>query len=131
MGIIIVPFLFITLIAFIVAIIFLYKPLVKKEIKPKNFLLGTSITIAIYAMIFLNYKSSENAYALGTFFMFPFFMILIPFVLGMILKIINQPITQAISNSILISVIVSGVFMVVLYKYTFGIIEYLGLIKHY
>jgi hypothetical protein len=131
MGIIIIPFLFITLIAFIVSIIFLYKPLVKKEIKSKNFLLGISITIVIYTLIFLNYKSSLSAYALGTFFMFPFFMILIPFILGMILKIINQPITQILSNSLLISVIVSGVFMVVFNKYTFGIIEYLELIKHY
>lgn len=131
MGIIILPFILIALIAFIISVVILFKSLLKKELNPKNFLIGTITSISIYFLIFMDYKTSESSYALGTYFMFPFFLILIPFTGGIILKIINKPKTIEISNSLFTSVILSGLFMVLFSKYTFGIIEYLGISKHY
>jgi hypothetical protein len=57
MGIIILPFILIALIAFIISVVILFKSLLKKELNPKNFLIGTITSISIYFLIFLDYKT--------------------------------------------------------------------------
>ncbi|MFT5754677.1 MAG: hypothetical protein ACI924_001915 [Flavobacterium sp.] len=74
---------------------------------------------------------SNEAYGLGTYFIFPFFMILLPFLISIILKILNKPKTNKISIILLVSIILSGIFIIAFEKYTFGLIEYLEITKYH
>ncbi len=131
MGIIILPFLLIAIIAFITSIIMIISSLTKKELILKDFYQGFLITVGIYLLIFIVYILSDEAYALGPVFIFPFFMILTPFFISLILRIMNTQKTYRISYSLLISIIISGIFILIFNKFTFGIIEYLEIQQYH
>ena len=131
MGIIILPFLLIALIAFITSIIMIISSLTKKELILKDFYQGFLITVGSYLLIFIVYILSDEAYALGPVFIFPFFMILTPFFISLILRIMNTQKTYRISYSLLISIIISGIFILIFNKFTFGIIEYLEIQQYH
>ena len=78
MGILIGLFLLACAIVFIVAVIFVIISL--KDNKPVYFLMGLLLSVIIYAILFLDYKFSSSAYGLGGYFMFPFYMVLLPFI---------------------------------------------------
>jgi hypothetical protein len=129
MGIIILPFLVLAFLAFLKSISLIYKSAKVKDIEAENYFFGTLITLIIYFLIYLNYKSNDSAIALGAYFMFPFFMIITPYIIGMSLKNSNEVLKKKLMQILLISVISSSIFIVIFYKYTFGIIELLGLHK--
>lgn len=131
MGIIILPFLLIAIIVFITSIIMIISSLTKKELILKDFYQGFLITVGIYLLIFIVYRLSDEAYALGPVFIFPFFMILIPFFISLILRIMNTKKTYRISYSLLFSIIISGIFILIFNKFTFGIIEYLEIQQYH
>lgn len=131
MGIIILPFLLIAIIAFITSIIMIISSLTKKELILKDFYQGFLITVGSYLLIFVVYIFSDEAYALGPVFIFPFFMILTPFFISLILRIMNTQKTYRISYSLLISIIISGIFILIFNKFTFGIIEYLEIQQYH
>lgn len=131
MGIIILPFLLIAIIAFITSIIMIISSLTKKELILKDFYQGFLITVGSYLLIFIVYILSDEAYALGPVFIFPFFMILTPFFISLILRIMNTQKTYRISYSLLISIIISGIFILIFNKFTFGIIEYLEIQQYH
>ncbi len=105
--------------------------LTKKELILKDFYQGFLITVGSYLLIFIVYILSDEAYALGPVFIFPFFMILTPFFISLILRIMNTQKTYRISYSLLISIIISGIFILIFNKFTFGIIEYLEIQQYH
>lgn len=131
MGIIILPFLLVAIIAFITSLVMIISSLTKKDLILKDLYIGLIITLCLYLGIFSLYALSNEAYALGPVFIFPFFMILVPFFLSLALRIVNTSKSYRISYSLLISIISSGILIVVFYKYTFDILETLGIQKYH
>ena len=129
MGLIILPFLVIAFLAFLKSISIIYRLAKIKEIKKVNYFFGILLTLSLYFLIYLSYKSNDSAYALGAYFMFPFFMIIIPYIIGASYKNSIENKKKKMMQILLISVISSSLFIVIFNKYTFGIIELLGLHK--
>lgn len=114
---------------FLKSISTIYKFEKNKEIETENYFFGVLITLIIYFSIYMSYKYSDSAIALGAYFVFPFYMILIPYTIANSIKKSNDIRRLKVKQCLLISVISSSIFIVIFYKYTFGIIEYLGLDK--
>ena len=131
MGIIIIPFLLLSFVSFLITLFVVFKMIKNREIDSENYFLGFLITIILYFIIYFNYKICDSAIALGTYFVFPFFMIGIPFVFGLFLKTTKNMKLKKLMQSLLISVISSSLFIVIFNNYTFGLIETLGLRKIY
>ncbi len=102
-----------------------------KEIENESYFFGILITLISYYLIYLNYKSSDTAIALGTYFTFPFFMVLIPYLIGINFKNSKDQKKRKLMQVLMISAISSGLFIIIFYKYTFGITEVLGLKKSF
>lgn len=119
MGFILFPYLLIAIIVFIVTLVLVIKSIINKKLVFNDFIYGIITTFSIYLLLFFNYKMSDEAYPLGAMFMFPFFMILLPFFVSIILKIKNKPTTVKIANILVISIVLSGILMVIFDQYTF------------
>lgn len=131
MGLVILPFLLINIVFLFWGGIHILKALSNKQITISHLLAGIAISILIYGILFLDYKLSDTAYALGTWFMFPFFMVSVPFFIGLCAITLKGKIPQFVSSACMFSVILSGIFIIVFQKYTFNIIDFLGIEKHY
>lgn len=131
MGLIIFPVLLFAIVTVIIAILFIISAIRQKIIHLKEFIAGVLITASIYAILFANYKYSNSVYALGTYFVFPFFMILLPATLGSLARLIKKDTFISFSNSLFISVCISGLFITVFNKYTFGLANYLEIPVYY
>ncbi|RYJ43176.1 hypothetical protein NU09_1514 [Flavobacterium beibuense] len=114
---------------FIAAVIFIITSL--KDTKPVYFLMGLLLSAIIYAALFLDYKFSSRAYGLGSYFMFPFYMILLPFIIGLVTKFSPVKYVKLISIVCFISVMFSGFFILFFNKYTLDIVDWLELPKYY
>ena len=131
MGLIIYPFLLIAMIAVIFTLVLLFVSIKKNGVSLKEVTAGFLITVVIYSTLFLNYKYGGSAYVLGTYFMFPFYMILLPFTLSFVAKAFKTEAFRSASISLLLSVVYSALFIALLNRYTFGLIDYLQIPKHY
>ncbi|WP_129750662.1 hypothetical protein [Flavobacterium beibuense] len=129
MGILIGLFLLACAMVFIAAVIFIITSL--KDTKPVYFLMGLLLSAIIYAALFLDYKFSSRAYGLGSYFMFPFYMILLPFIIGLVTKFSPVKYVKLISIVCFISVMFSGFFILFFNKYTLDIVDWLELPKYY
>lgn len=129
MGILIGLFFLACAIVFIVAVIFVIISL--KDTKPVYFLMGLLLSVIIYAILFLDYKFSNRAYGLGGYFMFPFYMVLLPFIAGLVTKFSPGKYLKLISKVCFISIMFSGFFILFFNKYTLDIVDWLQLPKYY
>jgi hypothetical protein len=138
MGLIIFPFLLAVAGTCIIAIAFIIRAAIKKEIRFGEVCLGLLATLLIYGLVYADYELSTSAYALGAYFMFPFYMVLLPFFTGGLTFIIGatiqsgkKDILRRAANTLFMCAIFSGLFLILFKEYTFGIIDYLGLQKTY
>lgn len=131
MGLIIFPFLLMNIVFIIWAILIIGKSVYNKEITISHFITGIAITTIIYGTLFIDYKLSDKAYALDTYFMFPFFMVSVPFFTGLCSGFLPGRKAHLLSKACLISTIMSGVFIAAFQTYTFNIIDFLGIAKYY
>ena len=131
MGIVILPFLLIAIAVFIIGLVLLWRAYRKNQLNSKVFILGAAISALIYCIIYYDYSNDYSAWPLGPYLLFPFAMIMIPFVTGLILKLVNRPMTISIANSLFVCVVLSGIFIPVFYQFTFEIVAYFGLEKQY
>ena len=99
-----------------------------REVGLKEVLLGLCLSSLIYCGLFIDYKTSDSAYALGTFFYFPFAMIYVPFLSAIVLRFCGAKFALLL-RVLFWSVILSGIFIILFQKYTFGIIDYLAIPK--
>lgn len=116
------------LVLFVVSLICLGKSLLKKQVSLSHFFLGMLFSIAVYSLIFIDYYCfTDIAYALGTGFVFPFYMVVIPALLGLILRGRSRINILLSSNVYFVAAVLSGVVLLLLNKYTFSLPEYLGI----
>ena len=75
------------LVLFIWSVIMLVRSIMQKNLRLVHVVLGILLLTIIYITIFSIYYFSESAYALGAAFMFPFFMVVVPTLIGLKIKI--------------------------------------------
>lgn len=118
----------VALVLFAVSLICLIKSLLRKQVSLSDFFLGALFSIAVYSLIFVDYYYfTDVAYALGTGFVFPFYMVVIPAVLALVLRDKSQINMLLHSNVYFVAAVLSGIVLPLLSRYTFSLPEYLGI----
>jgi hypothetical protein len=118
----------VALVLFMVSFINICTYIKSKQFFAKHLIFGALLSGLIYLLIFLYYFSFTGlAYALGTGFIFPFYMIIIPVVIGFILKGSSKKVINSVAGIFFFSAILSGVLMFIYSEYTFGLPEYFGI----
>ncbi len=131
MGIIIYPYLFITIVIGIIALFMIIISFYKRQIKNTEFAIGFGISCVLYGMIIVDYLVSSSAYVLGAYFLFPLVMVWLPFIVAFALRFSKKDRLRHISRSILLSIIYSVIFIFSCQKVTFYIVDYLNITKSY
>jgi hypothetical protein len=129
MGIIILPFLLLSLIFILFAIIRAYNFYIRKEIRVKEIIFGILISCSIFLLICISYLIEGKAYALSPAFRIPIFMIILPFGFYLIAREYTK--IKYLANLILMSIAFSGISIILLYDMLFGILDILGIEKYY
>lgn len=129
MGLIIYPYLFLSILISFIGFLMILRSFYKKQIQNKEFIKGFIISIILYGLIFVDYWLSPSAYGLGTYFLIPFIMIWLPFIIALSLRFSKKDKLRDISRSILISVIFSCFFIFSFQKITFDLIGFLNIPK--
>lgn len=133
MGIILAPFLLIAIFFVVISIILTIAAASKKQLGIKDAGFGLLISAGILGALVAGYRFRESVWALEPYFVFPFFMVYIPFFIGMLLKIIGLSARKpnGFSSVMLASVVFSSILFFAFYGFTFGIIDTFGLQRQY
>lgn len=131
MGIIILPFILGAIAIVIISLMMIVKQFKTKTIGIKEILLGFILSWAIFGLIALSYFVEGSAWALSPAFRIPIYMVFIPFVLYILSKSVTKPKIKYFSMLLLISIVCSGLMALLFYDLFFGIIDHLGIEKHY
>ena len=131
MGILILPFFLGALAAFVISIVTIYKQLEIDEINIGLFAYGLLLSIALYGLIVFWYVVGERYWALSPYFSFPFLLLILPVLIGLIMKEMKNKALGTISSVVFISIIFSGIFIILFNGYIWNILEILRLEKHY
>ena len=131
MGLIIYPFLFITVLLIIMDLILIIRSFYKRQFKNREFIYGLVLAVVLYLLLFLDYYFSTSAYGLGAYFLFPLIMVWIPFLIAFILRFSKKDKLRQISRSILLSIVFSGLFIFSFQKVTFYILDFLAIPKRW
>ncbi len=131
MGIIILPFLLVTLIVGVIALVKLIKLLKLKSIRLKELFLGLLTTLILFGLISLTYIIQGKAWGLSPVFRIPIFMVFIPFIIHLATEKNKKPKIEYISKLLLISVVITVILGIVFKDVLFELINYLGIKKYY
>src|SRR5690606_10057517 len=131
MGIIILPFLFIALILGIISIVKTIKQLRKKQVGPKEVVLGLLTSSAIFGLICLSYIIEGKAWGLSPAFRIPVYMVFIPFFVQLFTEKSKNSNWAYISKIILTSVAITTILGIIFNDLLFNLIDYLGIEKQY
>ncbi|TWI83195.1 hypothetical protein IQ13_1301 [Lacibacter cauensis] len=100
---------------------------IDKEVKMITLFLGTLIFLLSYFSIFAFYMFQKEAYAFGSFFLFPFVQVYCPAVIVFILNLSKSQLKKEAANVLSVSVVLSFVSYLVFYKYTLSLPATLGI----
>jgi cytochrome bd-type quinol oxidase subunit 2 len=131
MGLIIFPVLLFALVAAITAFIIFVKKIVRKTLSISEVLFDVVIAIVIFGILFLDYMSSEEVYALSAAILFPFFMVIVPYSIYVGIKPIQHKKVTFICNALLVTTILSALIISLFPDYTLNIAEHFSLNKYY
>lgn len=131
MGILIIGFLLIAAGAFIAAIAFAVWALAKKETGVPQAVAGLLVSGALYGILWLDYTTSSAVWALGAYFAFPSYMVLLPCKTGTALRFMPGTRMKAAGHALVFCAVFSGLFIVIFQDNTVGIAELYGLQKQY
>ena len=131
MGIIILPFLLGALVLSVFAIINSVRLFKNKKITIKEIILGLVISVSIFGLICLSYLIEGKAWGLSPAFRIPIFMAFVPFGFYIIYKSSNNQKLKYFATLALISVGLTGILGVIFNDLFFGLIDILGIEKHY
>lgn len=131
MGVLIVPFILGAIISFLLSTIRIYKLVVRKKTNSEQFAYGLVLASIIYGLIILSYIGEKQYWALGPLFTFPFFMFIMPCIIALITSQSLNRTLKKLSIIVFISIIFSGLFFLLFNDLAFGVLDKLGLEKHY
>ena len=131
MGIIILPFLLGALALSVYSIIQTIRLLKNKEIQIKEIFFSLLISLSIFGLIYLSYIIGESAWGLSPAFRISIFMVFFPFVFYLVAKTSNNQKLKYFATLFLISIGLTGILGVIFNDLFFGLIDILGIEKHY
>lgn len=131
MGIIILPFLLGSLFLAASSLSKLIKHFRIKQVGIKEFLFAFALSATLFGLVCLSYIIQGTAWALSPPFRVPIFMVFIPYLLHILIENSKKPKFISLSIIILISVVLSAIFGIVFYEIVFGLLDFLGVGKHY
>jgi hypothetical protein len=131
MGIIIYLFLILSIIISIIDLIFNIFLILKKGFNFKELVLGFILAIVIYLILYIYFVTVESVYVFSGYFMFPLFMILLPFVFSVLFSILNLKFKFSVSIILNYSIMFSSIFILKFQNYSIGIVNFLSLNKYY
>ncbi|CCG53475.1 Hypothetical protein KQS_07615 [Flavobacterium indicum GPTSA100-9 = DSM 17447] len=132
MGLIIFLYLIFVAIISLISFISLVFQIINTGIRLKDVSCGLILGTVLYFLILLTYISLDKVYVLSPYFVFPFFMIIMPYVFGLFLVLIKLKFKN-ITHPIILNYCVcfSSGFILFFPKYTFHIIDLFNLSKCY
>ena len=98
-----------------------------KEIKMITLFLGTLVFLVSYFSVFTFYIFQKEAYAFGSFFLFPFVQVYCPAVVVFILNLSNRYLIKEAAKVISVSLVLSFISYLIFYKYTLSLPQTLGI----
>ncbi len=131
MGIVILPFLLGAVVISILAIIQTVLLLKNKEINFKEIILGLIISVSIFGLICLSYIIEGSAWGLSPAFRIPTFMVFFPFGFYLVTNKSKNQKLKYFATLLLISIGMTGILGVIFNDFFFGLIDILGIEKHY
>lgn len=131
MGIVILPFLLGAVVISILAIIQTILLLKNKEINLKEIILGLIISVSIFGLICLSYVIEGSAWGLSPAFRIPIFMVFFPFGFYLVTNKSKNQKLKYFATLLLISIAMTGILGVIFNDFFFGLIDILGIEKHY
>ena len=131
MGILFLPVILVALVCFIGSVVEVYRLVKRKDTVPTDFLFGFLISIIIYGVITADYASDGRYWALGPYFTFPIFTIILPSFIAMLMKEVRNSKIKRFAYSLLINVLFSGVIYILFTETILIILENNGVVKHY
>jgi hypothetical protein len=131
MGIMILPFLLGALGLSVFSLIHSFRMFRKKEITIKEIIFGLAISVSIFGLICLSYLIEGKAWGLSPAFRIPIFMVFAPYGLYTVFKTSNNQRLKYFATLALISVGITGILGVIFNDLFFGLIDILGIEKHY
>lgn len=131
MGIIILPFLLGAFVLSVFAIIRTGRLLKDKVISLKEIIYGLVISVSIFGLICLSYLIEGEAWELSPAFRIPIYMFFFPFGFYLFTKTNNNPRLKYLANLALISIGLTGILALIFNDLFFGLIDILGIEKHY
>ncbi len=131
MGLIILPYILGAIIIFLAALYMIVMQNTADVFNTTNILFGIVLTILIYGAIISRYIYNKKYWGLSPIFIFPFFMIYLPFLIVLLTRSNFGFHSAFVSNSVLISILASGVLITISYNYIFIFLDKFGVKRHY
>lgn len=131
MGLIIFPVLLFALVVAVAALITFVTKVARKTISISEILLGVVISIVIFGILFLDYRLSKEVYALSAAVLFPFFMVILPYLIYIGIKPMQHKNVIFICNALLVTTVISALIISLFPHYTLNIAEHFSLNKYY
>ncbi len=131
MGIIIYLFLILSIIISIIDLIFNIFLILKKGFNFKELVLGFILATVIYLILYIYFITVESVYVFSCYFMFPLFMIFLPFVFSVLFSILNLKFKFSVSIILNYSIMFSSIFILKFKNYSIEIVNFLSLNKYY
>ncbi len=131
MGIIIGLFLAGVLVISVVSFIRIFVYILDKQIGLKEILLGLTTSLIIFGLICLSYVIEGKAWGLSPAFRLPIIMVVIPFIVHVLTEKSKKPKLAYFSLVLLTSIGVTTILGITLIDVWFGLLDYLGIEKHY
>lgn len=131
MGILILPFILGSLIAFIASAITTAKLVTKKEVKLPYLIYGFILATTLYGAVIGSYAIEKEYWALSPLFRFPIFMFLIPFGIAVVTKSSQSNALRTTAILLFISILFSGLYFATFSNLTFELLDKLGTHGHY
>lgn len=131
MGIIILPFLLGAFVIGLFSLVKLIKLIKSKDIGVKEMLFGLLVSLLIFGLICVSYIVEGQAWALSPAFRIPIVMVFIPFLIQMLIERSRHRTLAYISKIVLSSLVITVFLGVIFNDLVFGLIDHLGIAKHY
>lgn len=136
MGLILLPFFFITIIIGIISYRSLLKHINNNDIQFKEIFFGLILSIVLFGLVVLGYIYNyaipqQKAPAFGPAFMLPSIMVLLPSFIYLLFLDIKTGKPKYIGKIILSSIVISVFLGVIFNPVIFNLLDYLGIEKSY
>jgi hypothetical protein len=131
MGIIIILYLAGVLIISVISFIRIFVYLLDKQIGLKEILLGVTTSIIIFGLMSLSYIIEGKAWAGSPAFRLPMIMVIIPFIIHSLTEKSKNTKLAYFSLVLLTSIGVTTILGIALIDLWFGLLDHLGIEKHY